>query len=57
METLADIALRNLRNTCRQTLSLTCAPWDSGTWMGIGHDEDGLNDQDEIDDGTDPLAP
>jgi YVTN family beta-propeller protein len=56
METLTDTQLRNLVNSNGQTLTFTCAPPGSGTWMGIDHDEDGIYDRDEIDNGTDPLA-
>jgi hypothetical protein len=55
-ETLSDTELRNLVNTGGQTLTFTCVPPGSGTWMGIDHDEDGTYDRDEIDAGTDPLA-
>jgi hypothetical protein len=55
-ETLTDTALRNLVNTSGQTLTFTCVPPGSGTWMGIDHDEDGAYDRDEIDGGTDPLS-
>lgn len=54
-ETLTDVALRDLVNTGNQTLTFTCVPPGSGNWMGIDHDEDGLFDRDEIDNGTDPL--
>ena len=56
-ETLTDTALRNLVNTGGQTLTFTCVPPGSGTWMGIDHDEDGSLDRDEIDNGSNPLAP
>ena len=55
-ETLTDTALRNLVNTGGQTLTFTCVPPGSGTWMGIDHDEDGTYDRDEIDNGSDPLG-
>ena len=55
-ETLTDAALRDLVNTGGQTLTFSCVPPGSGTWMGIDHDEDGIYDQDEIDGGTDPFA-
>ena len=54
-ETLTDTQLRALVNTNSQTLTYTCAPPGSGTWMGIDHDEDGSYDRDELDNGTDPL--
>lgn len=55
-ETLTDTGLRDLVNTGGQTLTFTCVPPGSGTWMGIDHDEDGEYDRDELDEGTDPLT-
>ena len=53
---LSDSELRNLVNTANQTLTFTCVPPGSGTWMGIDRDEDGRYDRDELDAGTDPLV-
>lgn len=42
--------------TGSQTLTFTCVPPGSGTWMGIDHDEDGHYDRDELDKGTNPFG-
>jgi YVTN family beta-propeller protein len=55
-QALSDAQLRALVNTNNQTLTFTCVPPGSGTWMGIDHDEDGRYDRDEIDAGTNPLG-
>ena len=54
-EVLSDIELRDLVNQNNQTLTFTCVPPGSGTWMGIDRDVDGVLDRDELDAGTDPL--
>jgi len=54
-DTMSDVDLRALVNVNNQTLTFTCVPPGSGTWMGIDHDADGVLDRDEIDAGTDPL--
>jgi len=48
-------ALRNLATIEGQTLTYTCVPPGSGTWMSIDRDEDGIYNRDELDNGTDPL--
>lgn len=55
-ELMSDIDLRALVNLNNQTLTFTCVPPGSGTWMGIDRDIDGVLDGDEIDAGTDPLV-
>jgi hypothetical protein len=55
-EVASDSELRNLVNTANQTLTFTCVPPGSGTWMGIDRDEDGNYDRDELDAGTDPMG-
>jgi len=55
-QTLTDGELRNLVNANNQTLTFTCVPPGSGTWMGIDHDEDGSYDRDELDGGTNPFG-
>jgi YVTN family beta-propeller protein len=55
-EVMSDIDLRALVNLNNQTLTFTCVPPGSGTWMGIDRDIDGVLDGDEIDAGTDPLV-
>jgi len=55
-EVMSDIDLRGLVNLNNQTLTFTCVPPGSGTWMGIDRDIDGVLDGDEIDAGTDPLV-
>lgn len=56
-QTFADTELRNLVKQNNTTLTFTCVPPGSGNWMGIDHDEDGILDRDELDQGTDPLVP
>ena len=56
-EVLSDVDLRALVNLNNQTLTFTCVPPGSGTWMGVDRDIDGVLDSDEIDAGTDPLVP
>jgi len=56
-EVISDTDLRDLVNQNNQSLTFTCVPPGSGTWMGIDRDIDGVLDGDEIDAGTDPLVP
>ena len=56
-DVLSDAQLRDLVNQNNQTLTFTCVPPGTGTWMGIDRDGDGVFDRDEIDQGTDPLVP
>ena len=55
-QVFSDTQLRALVVGNDQKLTFTCVPPGSGTWMGIDHDEDGVLDRDELDDGTDPLG-
>jgi hypothetical protein len=48
-EILSDSDLRDLVNSTNQTLTFTCVPPGSGTWMGIDHNENGIYDRDELD--------
>jgi mono/diheme cytochrome c family protein len=48
-EILSDSELRDLVNSTNQTLTFTCVPPGSGTWMGIDRDENGIYDRDELD--------
>ena len=48
-EVLSDTQLRALVNAGNQTLTFTCVPPGSGSWMGIDHDENGQYDRDELD--------
>jgi len=52
---VTDTVLRNYVNSNNQTLTFTCVPPGSGTWMGIDRNEDGRYDRDEIDAGISPL--
>jgi len=54
---LTDSALRALANTAGQPLTFTCAPYGSGTRMGIDRDLDTFLDRDELDAGSDPADP
>lgn len=44
---LSFTQLKNLANTDGQNLTFTCAPWGSGTRMGIDRDRDNILDGDE----------
>jgi YVTN family beta-propeller protein len=54
---ISDIDLRSLVDQNNLSLTFTCVPPGLGNWMGIDHDSDGIYDRDELDQGTDPLAP
>lgn len=56
-EVFSDVELRALVNQNNQTLTFTCVPPGSGTWMGVDRDLDGILDRDELDAATDPLVP
>ena len=52
---VTDTELRNYVNSNNQTLTFTCVPAGSGTWMGIDRNEDGRYDRDEFDAGINIL--
>ncbi|MEO8604463.1 MAG: SMP-30/gluconolactonase/LRE family protein [bacterium] len=54
---LADAVLRNFAGTVGQELTYTCAPFGSGTRMGIDRDLDTYLDRDEVDANSDPADP
>ena len=54
---LADAVLRSFAGTGGQELTYTCAPFGSGTRMGIDRDLDTYLDRDELDAGSDPADP
>ena len=54
-EVLSDASLRAL--AASEPVTYTCAPPGEGRRLGLDRDDDGVYDQDEIDDGSDPLDP
>ena len=54
---LSDAELRALANADGQAVTYTCVPPGEGVRLGLDRDGDGVFDQDEIDDGTDPTDP
>jgi YVTN family beta-propeller protein len=54
-DVISDAELRALVNQNGQTLTFTCVPPGSGTWMALDRDLDSRFDGDELDQGTDPL--
>ncbi|MFN8641771.1 MAG: hypothetical protein U0802_08990 [Candidatus Binatia bacterium] len=54
---VAHSALQTATATAGQELTWTCAPYGSGTRMGIDRDLDTYLDRDEVDAGSDPADP
>jgi hypothetical protein len=54
---LTDAQLRAVANTAGQSVTYTCAPPGEGVRLGLDRDGDGIFDQDEIDQGSDPANP
>jgi len=55
-ETMTDGELRALVNQNSQTLTFTCVPPGSGTWMALDRDQDGVFNGDELNQGSNPLV-